>query len=233
MATTTFVHVPRQLDGPSPPTPKPPFTIRWKILTYILAPLLLALGNLLEARFEKLRGFQVGAYKHQEFRGRGEAVQAAAVRAATDKGNARYAALIAQAQNEGRAEIEIGRKERETNISQGNDKGTMQEGLANGMILALFGRTEEIARLVHERSEMEVGARYGRYLKVDYKTGQFEVQEVAANEQAHVDMVERLFALSHTKGQALDALKERSISDGARELATFAGSNCASGGSHD
>src|SRR5262245_24391208 len=101
MKASLFVHVPRPLDSEPLPEAKTP-TIHWRRIVFLFTPILLALANLVEARFEKARGYQVGQNKYLEYKGRGEAAWDAKIRGAGHQGNARNAAIIAKGENEAR-----------------------------------------------------------------------------------------------------------------------------------
>lgn len=132
----------------------------------------------------------MGANKYLEFQASGEEVRAGAIRGAIAQGNARYSALVAEAKNQARAEIDMGRADYDASVHQGHDKGAIQEVMATGPILSLMGNTPEITKQILEQTELEVGAKYGRYLKVDRKTGAFQVLEVAQSPENRAVMHE-------------------------------------------
>jgi hypothetical protein len=226
MGTTPFIHVPRSTDGGSPPERKT-ITIHWKSITFLLVPSLFALGNLIEGNFEKWRGYEVGATKYSKARNSGRAVIEEALKGARWQGAARYDALIADARNQAQTEVTNGRNEGDTNVHQGHSAAAIKESLAHGMILALFGRIPDIVRMIQQKEELEFAAKYGRYLVVDPTTGEFSVHETVATASSPGEMQMRFLSFARSVNAQINDAVELSAYEGARELATAAGSlNC-------
>ena len=225
METPQVVLVPRSADSP-PQMQSKPWAVRWRIPALLLTPALVSMINFGEAYFEKVRDFEVGDLKYEQYRGRAEAERRAVIASAEDAAKASYSAIVAEAEAQARAEIEVGEKERQTKINQGSAKGSIPISLADGMILAMFGKTTDIVKLVHERAELEMGVRSGRYLKVDRQTGNFEVQQIGTIHPDAAEWKNRLAGTWSSLGDQLYRLSDTMASDGASEMASFAGNVC-------
>jgi hypothetical protein len=224
MQNIPFVCVPRAINQPAQTQGKPPFTIHWKRVTYFAAPLVFSAVNLVEADYEWHRGRDVGENKRIELKERGLADRDGLLKGARAKGAAAKDALIEEAKNEAESEIQQGKAERETSIKQGHAKGAIPESLANGLILSLFGRVPEITQLNLERAEVRVAIRTGRRLKVDRKTGAFQLVE-----RVGPDDTERLSARRSAIDSRLWALTTESVDEGSRALlSTAGGGSCGS-----
>jgi hypothetical protein len=178
---------------------------------------------LISAHYEKQVAFARAANKYAEYDGRGQAVIAAALKAATDRGNARYAALIGEARNRARTELSVGRTSYDTSVQQGRDESPIARSVTDSVLAKLFTHTTEFVSLVQEIVELEYGARYGRYVTVDRDTGQFTLHERSLDDATKQLMNGRLTKLSQAKRQRLEEVKAQAISEGALVYAEMAG----------
>jgi hypothetical protein len=222
MEKTTFVHVARPNEDFGRADTKPA-AIRWRFPALLFTPFVLCGLNLVEAKYEKYRGFEVGTLKYGEFRGRAEAIRIPALHSGLERGKNKKSAILAEARSQARADIEIGMKEKETRIEQGKAAGVIKIALANGMILAMFGRFVDIAKLIHERAEVEAVFSTGRYMQVDRKTGTFSVRTLITDARSRDELHDRMWKAREELSNRIALLSERAAEEGARELVSVNG----------
>jgi len=222
MDDSRFVHVPRQADGPDRPPRSAP-TLQWRKIALLLTPVVLAVGNLISAHFERQVAFARAANIYATFDGRGQTVKAGAIEAATNRGDARIAALIGEARNKARTELSLGKISYATSVQQGKEESAIAQSIAHSYLPKLFAHTPEFVSLIHEIAELEYGAHHNRYLTVDRETGQFTVHERQPDGPAQDRMHARLWKLSLAKRKELEEVKAQAISEGARTFADIIG----------
>jgi hypothetical protein len=218
---TNLVRLSRQTNPSQVEKARP--RAQWRRIAFGAAPAFLATGNLISAHFEKSAAFERGNNKYIELEQTGERERKKEVAIGKSNGEQRAIAILSEARNHARADLEIANKSRDTSIEQGKYVGAIPIALSEGLIEALYGESERLAQLIFEQQQEDVGASLGIDMSVDAKTGKYEVRQVATHAQERINLFLKKMKVSDEKELQIKRIKDRMITRGSREFASFIG----------
>jgi hypothetical protein len=144
----------------------PKSSIPWRTITLIATPVLLSMINLVEARFEKQRAFQIGDRKYEQLRGVGQEAKRIAIEEGNTVGMQLYTEQVEAAVSR---QIQIApayQKEADIRQSQGAAEGALPISQAN-VAKSLFGPLRRIAQIYRDLARIEVERDHGILLRIN------------------------------------------------------------------